>query len=86
MKRPLNLNNFNTKSNIKPWLYRPNWQGQCARPLLEEGHYANVLEIKNGRCKFHNIIGPVDLPPWNIQTYFPLRATFTLQFTTFWSI
>ena len=65
------------KNNIKPWLYGPNWQGQRCEALTRRGSLCKRPgNKKNGRFKFHNIIGPVDLPPWNIQTYFPLRAAF----------
>ena len=42
------------KSNIKPWLYGPNWQGQRCEALTRRGSLCKRPgNKKNGRCKFH---------------------------------
>ena len=49
------------KSNIKPWLYGPNWQGQRCEALTRRGSLSKRPgNKKNGRCKFHGgySIGP----------------------------
>ena len=42
------------KSNIKSWLYGPNWQGQRCEALTRRGSLCKRPgNKKNGRCKFH---------------------------------
>ena len=43
-----------TKSNVKPWLYRPNWQGTRCEALTRRGTLFQRPGTKqNGRCRFH---------------------------------
>ena len=42
------------KSNIKPWLYGPNWHGQRCEALTRRGSLCKRPgNKKNGRCKSH---------------------------------
>ena len=42
------------KSNIKPWLYGPNWQGQRCEARTRKGTLCQRPGNKiNGRCKLH---------------------------------
>ena len=42
------------KSNIKPWLYGPNWQGQRCEARTRRGTPCQRPGNKlNGRCKLH---------------------------------
>ena len=42
------------KSNLKPWLYGPNWQGQRCEALTRRGTLCQRPGTKqNGRCRLH---------------------------------
>lgn len=42
------------KSNVKPWLYGPNWQGRRCEALTRKGTLCQRPGSKqNGRCKLH---------------------------------
>ena len=42
------------KSNVKPWLYGPNWQGQRCKARTRRGTLCQRPGNKiNGRCKLH---------------------------------
>lgn len=42
------------KSNVRPWLYGPNWRGKRCEALTRKGNACQRPGTKiNGRCKLH---------------------------------
>ena len=42
------------KSNLKPWLYKPDWQGKRCGAITRSGYPCRRPGNKiNGRCKLH---------------------------------